>query len=86
MLHHDWETVRDLPVMVRTTRQDDEVDEEEAESLRVWLKHHPDMVVTGLGKEVAEKLLRKFADRKVTPGEREELLALLESLVGQGPK
>lgn len=73
-------------IMVRTTLEDGQVHEEEAHSLRVWLKQNPDMTVSGMGKEVAEKLVRVFADRPITLGEREELLSLLQGLVGQDPE
>jgi hypothetical protein len=73
-------------LLVRGTLEDGKVREEEAESLRVWLTYHPEMLVSGAGREIAEKLVAVFEDRKITRREREELLTLLRELVGQDPE
>jgi hypothetical protein len=86
MLSREDQAVREMLSLVRQTLVDGEVSEAEAEDLRVWLKHNPDMTVSGMGQEVAEKLVRVFADRTITLAEREELLALLQGLVGQDPE
>ncbi len=80
------DSVREMLLLVRGTLKDGKVREQEAESLRVWLKYHPDMLVSGAGKEIAEKLVAVFDDGKITRGEREELLVLLQELVGQDPE
>jgi hypothetical protein len=85
-MHDERKVVREMLVMVRATLQDGKVHEEEAESLQVWLKYHPDMVVTGLGKEIAEKLVAVFEDGRITQRERKELLVLLQELMGQDPE
>jgi len=86
MFSQEDQAVREMLSLVRQTLVDGEVSEAEADELRMWLKHNPDMTVSGLGKEVAEKLVRMFADRAITPVERDELLTLLEGLVGQDPE
>lgn len=85
-MHAERRAAREMLAMVRATLQDGKVHEEEAESLRVWLKYHPDMVVTGLGKEIAEKLVAVFEDPRIAQRERKETLVLLQELVGQDPE
>lgn len=85
-MHVERKAAREVLLIVRATLQDGKVHEEEAESLRAWLKYHPDMVVTGLGKEIAEKLVAVFEDGRITKRARKGLLVLLQELVGQDPE
>ena len=85
-MHDERNAALEMLAMVRATLQDGKVHEEEAESLQVWLKYHPDMVVTGLGKEIAERLVAVFEDGCITQREREDLLVLLQELMGQDPE
>ena len=85
-MHAERKAAREMLVMVRATLQDGKVHEEEVESLRVWLKYHPDMVITGLGNEIAEKLVAVFEDGRTTQRARKELLVLLQELVGRDPE
>jgi len=80
------DSVREMLLLVRATLQDGKVHEREADSLRAWLKYHPDILVSSPAKEIAEKLVAVFDDGKITRPEREDLLLLLQELVGQDPE
>jgi NAD-dependent DNA ligase len=62
---------------------DGEISEGELAALKRWLVGHPDAAVTYPGKTVAERLLRIYTDRIVTPDERQELNELLLDLTGE---
>ena len=82
MLHQN-RALRELLDRARTVIEDGVVTEEEAEAFNAWVSRNPDVLPVGRARLLTSHLRRIFADGRVAPEEREELLELLRDLTGE---
>lgn len=78
-------TVRDICEMfgvVKGLIADGALNEKEAVALADWVNAHKDVMRTGPGRVLADRLQRIFADGRVEEMERRDLYDLLEDLAG----
>lgn len=78
---------RALERLLRLAREvisDGQVSEREAAIFHRWVKAHPELLGVKVVDDLARLLRRVFADGRVEPEGREELLEALEAVVGVG--
>ena len=76
--------LEELLQLAREVISDGRVSEREAAIFRRWVKAHPGMLGVKVVDDLARILQRIFADGRVEPEERRELLEVLEAVAGEG--
>ena len=61
---------------------DGKVEDAEIQMIRAWMRSHPDVQFTWPGDILAKRLERVFADKVISPEERDDLQQLLSELIG----
>ncbi len=78
----DHKAVHELLLLINDQVRDGGLSDDEARSIRSWLRDNPDVAVIGPGRRVAELLVGALEDGVLADAEREELLAQLRAMTG----